>query len=63
MVGAPGGVIGAGVTVTVPDAALEPVTFLAVTEQVYVVPFARPVTFNGDVVPVAVKPPTLHVAV
>lgn len=34
MTGGPGGTIGAGVTVAVADAGLEPVTFLAVTEQV-----------------------------
>ena len=34
MIGAPGGTIGAGVTVAVADAGPEPVTFLAVTEQV-----------------------------
>ena len=34
IVGAPGGTIGAGVTVTVPDAEPEPVMFLAVTEHV-----------------------------
>ena len=34
MIGAPGGTIGAGVTVAVAEAGPEPVTFLAVTEQV-----------------------------
>ena len=34
MIGAFGGTIGAGVTVAVADAGPEPVTFLAVTEQV-----------------------------
>ena len=64
MVGAPGGTIGAGVTVAVPEAGLEPVTLRAVTEQVYRVPFTRPVTFSGEVVPVAVPPaPPVHVAV
>ena len=64
IIGAAGGTIGAGVTVAVADAGPEPVTFRAVTEHVYVVPLTRPVTFNGDVVPVAVPPaPPVHVAV
>jgi hypothetical protein len=52
----------AGVTLTVAEAAPVPIAFVAVTEHVYVVPFARPVTVIGDAAPVLLKPPGLHVA-
>ena len=52
-----------GVTLTVPDEALEPTAFVAFTEHVYVVPFVRPVTLIGDVAPEALSAPGLHVAV
>ena len=53
----------AGVTLTVPDAALEPTAFVAFTEHVYVVPLVRPVTVTGETAPVPVSAPGLHVAV
>ena len=52
IVGAPGTV--RGVTDTVPDAAPVPAAFVAVTEQVYAVPFVRPDTVIGLAVPVPV---------
>jgi hypothetical protein len=56
IVGAPGTVLG------VIDAeglleALDPYTFLAVTVNVYAVPFVSPETIMGDDAPVAVSPP------
>ena len=45
-----------GVAETVPEAAPVPAAFVAVTEQVYVVPLARPVTAIGEAVPLAVPP-------
>jgi hypothetical protein len=47
----------------VPDAALAPNAFVATTEQVYAVPFVRPVTESGLADPVAVILPGVHVAV
>ena len=52
-----------GVTVTVPEATLLPAMLVATTEQVYAVPLVNPVTVSGEVRPVAVKPPALHVTV
>ncbi len=46
-----------------PDAVLEPALFVAVTEQVYAVPLASPVTVIGLLVPLPVKLPGEHVAV
>ena len=63
-VGAPGTVAGAaGVTLTLADGALVPIALVAVTEHEYVVPLVRPVTTSGDAGPLALTPPTLHVAV
>jgi hypothetical protein len=62
LVGAPGTV--AGVTeLLVEDETLVPAEFVAVTVNVYVVPFTKPVTVTGDEPPVAVKPPVLEVTV
>jgi hypothetical protein len=61
-VGASGTV--AGVTeLLVPDGVLVPIALVAVTLNVYAVPFERPVMMIGDDVLVAVKPPTLEVTV
>ena len=51
MVGAAGTV--AGVTFTVADGALLPTLLVATNEQLYVVPFVRPVTVIGEVAPLA----------
>lgn len=45
------------------DAEPEPAVFLAVTVNVYAVPFVRPVTVSGLAAPVAVAPPGLAVTV
>jgi hypothetical protein len=42
------------------EAVLVPMAFVAVTVNVYVVPFVRPVTTSGDAPPVAVKPPVFE---
>jgi len=47
----------------VPDEVLVPTALVAVTVNVYVVPFVRPVIVIGDEPPVAVKPPTFDVTV
>jgi len=52
-----------GTTLTVPEAALLPTPFVAVTEHAYVVPAARPDTVIGEAAPVPVRPPGLQVAV
>jgi hypothetical protein len=62
MVGAPGAVA-AIVTLTVLDAAPVPCAFVAVAEQVYVVPFVNPVTVTGDAAPDAAMAPGLQVTV
>ena len=59
--GAPGTM--AGVTLTVCDGALVPTVLVAVTEQVWVVPLARPVTVIGEAAPVAAIAPGLQVTV
>jgi len=62
----PVGVFGtvAGTTeLLVADAILVPKEFVAVTVNVYVVPFVRPVIVIGEVPPVAVIPPILDVTV
>jgi hypothetical protein len=62
MTGAPG--IVAGVTLLdAAEAAPVPMALMAVTVNVYAVPFVRPVTVMGDVADVAVKPPGLEVTV
>jgi hypothetical protein len=54
----------AGVTeFVVAEAELVPYALLAVTVNVYVVPFERPVTVIGELPPVAVNPPVLEVTV
>ena len=45
------------------EAELVPVAFVAVTANVYPVPFVRPVTVSGLAEPVAVKLPGVEVAV
>ena len=64
IVGAPGAVAAAaGVTLfEAEDAALVPTALVAVTVNVYAVPFMRPVTMIGDPVLVAVSPPGEEVA-
>ena len=54
-----------GVTVTAPEAALAPAEFVAVTVQLYAVPFVSVVTLIGlaVAVPVRVAPPPVHDAV
>ena len=52
-----------GVTVTVPDATLVPAGLVALTEHVYGVPLASPARASGEVVPVAVCGPGVHVSV
>ena len=52
-----------GATLTVPEAALLPAAFVAVTEQVYVTPLVSPFTVMGEPAPVPVIPPGLQVAV
>src|SRR5688572_15679467 len=46
-----------GVPFTVPDATLVPMALVAVTEQVYIVPFDRPFTTSGEAPPLLVKAP------
>ena len=54
----------AGVTAPlIADTELVPMAFVAVTVNVYAVPFVRPVTVIGDAPPVAEKPPTVEVTV
>jgi hypothetical protein len=61
-VGASGTVAGV-IVLLVLDWALVPIAFVAVTVNVYVVPFDKPVIVIGEVPPVAVNPPTLEVTV
>jgi hypothetical protein len=59
IVGASGTV--AGVTaLLVPEEILVPYAFVAVTVNVYVAPFVRPVIVIGDAPPVAVNPPVFE---
>ena len=54
----------AGVTAVEAAEATElPTAFVATTVKVYAVPFVKPVTFIGDVVPVPIKLPGLDVTV
>jgi hypothetical protein len=62
IVGAPGVVIGVAELLDA-EAALVPTAFVAVTVNVYVVPFDKPVTMSGDEPPVAVNPPVFEVTV
>jgi hypothetical protein len=53
-----------GVTaLVVADAVLVPTAFVAVTVNVYVVPFVRPVMVTGDDPLYATNPPTFEVTV
>ena len=61
-VGAPGTVAGT-TELLVPEDVLVPTEFVAVTVNVYVVPFVRPVTTSGDPPPLAKNPPVFEVAV
>jgi hypothetical protein len=65
MVGAPGTVPVAGVTLfDAAEATLVPMALVAVTVKVYAVPFVRPLTVIGAfALPVPVNPPGLEVAV
>jgi hypothetical protein len=45
------------------DEALVPALFVAVTVNVYAVPFVSPVIVIGDAPPVALNPPTLEITV
>ena len=45
------------------EAVLVPAEFVAVTVNVYAVPFESPVTMSGDEPPVAVNPPVFEVTV
>jgi len=62
IVGAPGTVDGT-TELLVPEEILVPNSFVAVTVNVYVVPFVKPVTIIGDVPAVPVNPPELEVTV
>ena len=62
IVGASGTVAGETVLLAL-EAILVPTLFVAVIVKLYAVPFARPVTTIGELLPVAVKPPTLEVTV
>jgi hypothetical protein len=61
-VGASGTVAGV-IVLLVPDEILVPFAFVAVTVNVYAVPFESPVIVIGEDPPVAVNPPTLEVTV
>jgi hypothetical protein len=61
-VGAPGALVGTTALLGLDDA-LVPIAFVAVTENVYVVPLTSPVTVIGEPLLEAVKPPVLEVAV
>jgi hypothetical protein len=62
MVGANGTVVGVTELLEA-DAELVPTALVAVTVNVYAVPFERPVTTIGEVPPVALKPPVFEVTV
>ena len=62
IVGASGTVAGT-TEFDVAEEILVPFAFVAVTVNVYVVPFVRPVIVIGELPPVAVKPPGLDVTV
>jgi hypothetical protein len=57
------GTVAETIELLVDDAILVPKEFVAVTVNVYVVPFDRPVIVIGVVPPVALKPPTFEVTV
>jgi hypothetical protein len=62
IVGAPGTVAGI-IEFEVEEDMLVPALFVAVTVNVYVTPFVKPVIVIGDEPAVALKPPTLEVTV
>jgi hypothetical protein len=62
LVGAPGTVAGT-TELLVPEETLVPLGLVAVTVNVYVVPFVSPVIVIGEEPPVAVMPPGLEVTV
>jgi hypothetical protein len=62
LVGVPGTVTGVTELLET-DAVLVPVAFVAVTENVYAVPFVRPVSVIGEPPPYATNPPTFEVTV
>jgi hypothetical protein len=62
IVGAPGVVAGT-IELLVAEAIPVPCAFVAVTVNVYVTPFVRPVTVIGELPPVPVNPPGLEVTV
>jgi hypothetical protein len=62
IVGASGTVAGT-IELLVADAVLVPTAFVAVTVNVYVVPFVRPVMIIGDEPPYALNPPVFDVTV
>ena len=63
IVGAPG-TVAAGVTEFEAEEAVPvPTAFLAVAVNVYTVPLVSPVTVNGELAPVAVRPPGIDVTV
>ena len=62
MVGASGTVVGV-TALLVAEEMLVPYAFVAVTVNVYAMPFESPVIIIGDDPPVAVNPPTFEVTV
>ena len=62
IVGTPDTVAGVA-ELLVTDDALVPTAFVAVTVNVYVVPFVNPVTVTGEPLPVALNPPMFDVTV
>ena len=62
IVGASGTVAGT-TELLVPDELLVPIAFVAVTVNVYVVPFDNPVSVIGDEPPYALNPPAFEVTV
>jgi hypothetical protein len=57
------GIVAGVIEFDVADVAPTPTPFVAVTVNVYAVPFVNPVTVIGDVVPVALNPPIFDVTV
>ena len=57
------GVVAGTTELLVPEETLVPCALVAVTVNVYVVPFVKPVTVSGDEPPVAVNPPGEEVTV
>jgi hypothetical protein len=57
------GTVGGTTELLVEEAILVPIAFVAVTVNVYVVPFVNPVTVIGDEPPVPINPPGFEVTV